>query len=631
MHFRGRAALRAALAILVLPPVVALAGVRPGVGSPQPAQPALRKTADLTPVTRAVAAKTPVSRLARSDESLLARTDSAPVQVVVKLDYEPVATYAGTLPGLPATGPAHTGRPLAGTADEERYEEHIRTREAAVLDTVARRVPAAVPGQRLRTVYGGVTFTAPANRLRELASVPGVVAVQADSVRKPLTDSSAEFIGAAPDGVNGAGAADGAGVLVGVLDTGAWPEHPSFAETRHQPGPAAQGRRHAAHLRLRRRPDRRRRQGPAVPLQPQARSAAPRSCPATSPTQSARPRRSTAPPATPTATGRTPRRRPSATWSTRRRCSVSTGDRCGGVAPGAWLSVYKVCGAQGCFASDSVAAIGQAIRDGVQVINFSISGGTSPQTDPVGTGVPRRVRGRGVRRRVGGQRRARRRDGEPPRAVGHHGGRVDPAPRVRLDADPDERRPPRRRSRARRSPPGSGRRRWCWPRASPGTGTLCGTKPPADAFTGRIVACERGGNVGRVDKGNNVKAGGAVGMILYNPTLQDIETDNHWLPTVHLADGAACRKFLTDHKDVTGSFTAGAERTGRADVMAAFSSRGPAGCVHQARRHRARRPDPGRAHADARGARRGPARRAVPGHRRHVDVVAARGRRAPPG
>ena len=29
-------------------------------------------------------------------------------------------------------------------------------------------------------------------------------------------------------------------------------------------------------------------------------------------------------------------------------------------------------------------------------------------------------------------------------------------------------------------------------------------------------------------------------MVLYNPTLADIETDNHWLPTVHLADGTAC-------------------------------------------------------------------------------------------
>src|SRR6185369_8291672 len=55
-----------------------------------------------------------------------------------------------------------------------------------------------------------------------------------------------------------------------------------------------------------------------------------------------------------------------------------------GVAPGAWISMYKVCGAvAGCYSTDSAAAVQQAIRDGVNVINFSIGGGTSPFTDVV--------------------------------------------------------------------------------------------------------------------------------------------------------------------------------------------------------------------------------------------------------
>ena len=33
-------------------------------------------------------------------------------------------------------------------------------------------------------------------------------------------------------------------------------------------------------------------------------------------------------------------------------------------------------------------------------------------------------------------------------------------------------------------------------------------------------------------------------MILYNPTLQDTETDNHYLPAVHLADGAEFLAFM---------------------------------------------------------------------------------------
>jgi hypothetical protein len=68
-------------------------------------------------------------------------------------------------------------------------------------------------------------------------------------------------------------------------------------------------------------------------------------------------------------------------------------------------------------------------------------------------------------------------------------------------------------------------------------------------------------------------------MILYNATLADVETDNHWLPTVHLADGTDFVAFMTAHPGATASFTAGTKHNGQGDVMAAFSSRGPAGLV----------------------------------------------------
>ena len=54
-----------------------------------------------------------------------------------------------------------------------------------------------------------------------------------------------------------------------------------------------------------------------------------------------------------------------------------------GMAPGAHLIMYRVCLRLGCFGSDSVSAVDQAITDGVDVLNFSISGGVSAYTDPV--------------------------------------------------------------------------------------------------------------------------------------------------------------------------------------------------------------------------------------------------------
>ena len=60
-----------------------------------------------------------------------------------------------------------------------------------------------------------------------------------------------------------------------------------------------------------------------------------------------------------------------------------------GVAPEAKLSVYKICWEDtdpdtgGCYSSSAVAAINQAILDGVDVLNYSISGSATSTTDPV--------------------------------------------------------------------------------------------------------------------------------------------------------------------------------------------------------------------------------------------------------
>lgn len=60
-----------------------------------------------------------------------------------------------------------------------------------------------------------------------------------------------------------------------------------------------------------------------------------------------------------------------------------------GIAPRARVAAYKVCwngsaeGNSGCFTTDSVAAIDAAVADGVDVINFSISGSRVDMTDPV--------------------------------------------------------------------------------------------------------------------------------------------------------------------------------------------------------------------------------------------------------
>ena len=114
--------------------------------------------------------------------------------------------------------------------------------------------------------------------------------------------------------------------------------------------------------------------------------------------------------------------------------------------------------------------------------------------------------------------------------------------------------------------------------APPYSDRLCEDPAAAGTLEGRIVACERlPGIVARVEQGFNVLQGGAEGFILYNPALSDAMTDNHWVPAIHLADGTDFVAFMNSHTGVTGSFPAGEKRQGQGDMMTSFSSRGPAG------------------------------------------------------
>ena len=64
-----------------------------------------------------------------------------------------------------------------------------------------------------------------------MLAIPNVVAVQQDKLNQPTTDSSTEFIGADRAVPRARRRAPGRrGVIFGVLDTGVWPEHPSFAD-----------------------------------------------------------------------------------------------------------------------------------------------------------------------------------------------------------------------------------------------------------------------------------------------------------------------------------------------------------------------------------------------------------------
>ncbi|MEU9885849.1 S8 family serine peptidase [Sphaerisporangium sp. NPDC051011] len=571
---RRAVALGAGLVLVgaISPAVPASAAPTPG---PAAASTSKWKATPLTAVDRVQGAKSPSGKLAKSDTALFKATGNAPVNVVVKLDYDSLAAYKGGVDDLKGTSPSVTGKSLDIKSDAaKKYEKHIEGVENDFLSALGKNVPGARAGQRLRTVYGGITVRLPANKAVELLKLPGVAAVQEDKLQKPLTDSSPDFIGA-PTIYNqlGGSPSSGKGVIYGNLDSGVWPEHPSFKDPGNLPTP------------------------------PPTKDGTPRVCnfgdnPLTPATDvfvcnnkliGGRPFLDTYnavfggevyPDSARDSNGHGTH-----TATTSAGGPVADANPLGisrgpihGIAPAAAVSVYKICGAEGCFPSDSAAAVGRAILDGVRVINFSISGGSDPYSDPVELAfLDAYAAGVFVSASAGNS-------GPGAATTDHH------SPWVTTVAASTQ----TRTYRSTVTLTGAGGATATVSGASitagissplpvvsaaapPYSDPLCTRTPPPGLFSGKIVLCQRG--PGRVMKGFTVKQGGAAGMIMYNATPLDVMTDNHWLPAVHVdqPDSTTLLNFLAANPATTAKFTQGTKTTWQGDAMTSFSSRGPGG------------------------------------------------------
>ena len=117
-------------------------------------------------------------------------------------------------------------------------------------------------------------------------------------------------------------------------------------------------------------------------------------------------------------------------------------DHISGIAPRARIAVYKICWvggdvADGCSTADSVKAIDDAVADGVDVINYSVGSSTPTIIDAVVVRLPRSVGRRRLRLELGRQRRpgSRHRGRTGSRAMADHGRGGHARPDVRGDGD----------------------------------------------------------------------------------------------------------------------------------------------------------------------------------------------------
>ncbi len=317
----------------------------------------------------------PLTATSREDvavnKNLALSRDGSLASVFLKLDSPSLASF------MAQNGITNLNSPAA-----QQYLRQLNAEIDALVAQAKQRVPGLMVTHRFDLIIGGVSVAAPVNQIDQLYRLPNVIGVINDRIETIETYRTPTFIGATTAWSRGGGSAfAGEGVIFGVLDSGVWPEHPSFSDPDplgkpYAPPPPAPG-------------------NPGGTRDCNFGSATPGDAPFTCNNKLIGSYRfmtlydffiGTEP--YEFLSGRDDDGHGTHTASTaagNRGVPASDGSRVfgtiSGIAPRAYIINYKVCGELGCFSSDSAAAVQQAIRDGVHVINFSISGGTNPYTD----------------------------------------------------------------------------------------------------------------------------------------------------------------------------------------------------------------------------------------------------------
>ena len=521
---------------------------------------------------------------------------------IVQLVNAPVASYNGEIAGLPATKPAAGTRLDISASDVQAYLAYLDKKQNDALVNID---PANVTF-KYDVVLNGFAAMLTDAEVRALKKNSGVAKIEADVMLQPHTSYTSSFLGL--DKAAGlwaqAGGKDKAGedMIIAMVDSGVWPEDLSFADkvdaggvpTHDAGGTSAYGPAPAKWKGIGCETARGTDTGSIKASNCNNKLLGARSFVAT-----------TAPiHATEFFTARDGGGHGTHTLSTAGGnanvpATINTIDmgRMSGIAPRARLAAYKTCftGTSatngGCASASSVASINQAVKDGADVINYSIgptagggtftdatavaflnasnagvfvaasAGNAGPATSPAANLSPwhATVAASTHDRTVGAVA-----------SVEGSGDYVGASVNQTLVSSKNL------ILATAAALPGismaaNGQADLCYGSAD---GLL--TLDPAKV-SGKIVVCTRGVTA-RTNKSAAVLAAGGVGMILADNGA-GLVAEPHAVPTVHinLADGNAVKSYVAANAAAKGSIGVAAVRFGDvvAPKMAGFSSRGP--------------------------------------------------------
>ncbi len=494
---------------------------------------------------------------------------------LVTLAERPAAAYPGGIPGLARTAPA-TGRRFDRTTPAvAAYDQHLVVGQDRVLARVGR--PDLL--YRYTTVLDGFAARLDPRQVTRLRQTRGVLRVERSTTHRLDRAGPATALGAAsprtqrltvPPGA----ASAGRGTVVGVVDSGIWPENPTFAGVPERaPGlsaglPGFHGACTAG----------------------EGWSAADCNDKVVSARSFVR---GFGADAVSAAEYLSPR---DASGHGSRAASLAAGGpadgriagqqfgRVSGTAPSARIAVYKACWSgpepddDGCTTADAVAAVDSAVADGVDVLSYAAAGSRSPRDTLSRAFLNAAAAGVFVATAAGNRGGSGTVEHPAPwvTTVGAvswrvYRGRVRLGDGTVLDGAMVSTRRVRRTGlvSARTVPaPGVGSR----------TAALCESGSlDAEKVDGRVVVCERG-VVGRIDKSAAVADAGGAGMLLLNRRPGGVDADVHAVPTVHL-DLRAARVVRGYLRSAGARAEATLEPLGSSRTpvprVARFSSRGP--------------------------------------------------------
>ncbi|MCM3778169.1 S8 family peptidase [Microbacterium hydrocarbonoxydans] len=157
--------------------------------------------------------------------------EGTPGQYIVVMKADPLASYEGGVDGIQATKPAEGEQLEPESQDSLRYVKHLEAEQQTVAQEAG-----VTPDTTYQVVLNGFSAQLSGEQVDKLRASKDVYGVYPDFIRHPDAQSSTSFLGLGDDkkGKGGVwqqtGGVDkaGEGVVVGVIDTGIAPEHPSF-------------------------------------------------------------------------------------------------------------------------------------------------------------------------------------------------------------------------------------------------------------------------------------------------------------------------------------------------------------------------------------------------------------------